>query len=291
MDTDTASVSNLVELGFTQYEARAYVGLLGKEPMTGYALSNATGIPQPKVYETLRRLTRKGIAVAIEGEPAKFVVLPPAQVLWRLDIEFRRRLADAELELMRESQTDGEPQFRFFRSLDKWTEIEHLAIELIDSAARHIYVSMNCATPGAIVEALQRADARGVQSDVLYFGAVELDIKNGRSVRHASTDGVVYRHHQARHLAVVVDASQVVWALAESGETWEAITGDDRLVVALVKGYVRHDIYVQQIAQDLGSSLTERYGPGLKDLVRAQRDDESTPKEWSALGTRQFRTA
>ena len=43
-------VGRLTELGFSVYEARAYVGLLGQEPMTGYALANLTGIPQPKVY-------------------------------------------------------------------------------------------------------------------------------------------------------------------------------------------------------------------------------------------------
>jgi HTH-type transcriptional regulator, sugar sensing transcriptional regulator len=42
-------VQRLIELGFSQYEAQAYVGLLGREPLTGYALSNLTGIPQPKV--------------------------------------------------------------------------------------------------------------------------------------------------------------------------------------------------------------------------------------------------
>jgi sugar-specific transcriptional regulator TrmB len=65
------AVQRLIELGFSQYEARAYVGLLGREPLTGYALSNVTGIPQPKVYETLRRLTGRGAVAAMEGEPAR----------------------------------------------------------------------------------------------------------------------------------------------------------------------------------------------------------------------------
>ncbi len=54
------AVARLIELGFSQYEAQAYVGLLGREPLTGYALANVTGIPQPKVYETLRLADREG---------------------------------------------------------------------------------------------------------------------------------------------------------------------------------------------------------------------------------------
>ena len=70
MDTVSRAVEQLAELGFSQYEARAYVGLLGAEPLTGYALANRTRIPQPKVYETLRRLEDKQAVVRVgdDGE-------------------------------------------------------------------------------------------------------------------------------------------------------------------------------------------------------------------------------
>ncbi|MGH9102061.1 MAG: hypothetical protein ACRDYD_03620, partial [Acidimicrobiales bacterium] len=86
-------------------------------------------------------------------------------------------------------------------------------------------------------------------------------------VRHLSTHGIVYRHHQARHLAVVADSRETLWALAASGDDWRAVTTGDPLLAALVKGYVRHDIYVQQIAADFGELLESSYGPGLERLV------------------------
>ncbi|MGH9103278.1 MAG: TrmB family transcriptional regulator, partial [Acidimicrobiales bacterium] len=162
MSADPASVERLMELGFSQYEARAYVGLLGKEPMTGYALSNATGIPQPKVYETLRRLARKGTAVQLEGTPARFVALPPAQVLSHLETAFRRRLADAELDLMREAQGGGARELAVLQAMTDWEAIEARAVQLIDSSTRHLYVSLNCEDADAARDALRRADGRGV---------------------------------------------------------------------------------------------------------------------------------
>jgi sugar-specific transcriptional regulator TrmB len=57
--------------------------------MTGYALSNVTGIPQPKVYETLRRLTSKGVVAAMDSEPARFAAVPAERLLADLEHSFR----------------------------------------------------------------------------------------------------------------------------------------------------------------------------------------------------------
>lgn len=289
MTSGPSTVERLVGLGFSQYEARAYIGLLGATPMTGYALSNVTGIPQPKVYETLRRLARKGIAVALEGEPSRFAAVPPDQLLSRLDVEFRRRLADAEVGLMREADVSGQ-DLRVFPALHDWASIEQRFVELLDAASRHAYLSVNCDETAVLRDAIRRADARGVRCDLLHFGKEPLEVEHGRSLRHLSTEGVVYRHHQARHLALVVDTSQVLWALAPDGDSWEAIWADDGLLAAAVKGYVRHDIYVQQISNDYGEELEARYGPGLEELVVPRRA-ASAPQLREQKSRKRARTA
>ncbi|MGH9087537.1 MAG: TrmB family transcriptional regulator [Acidimicrobiales bacterium] len=290
MDRDPGTVERLVELGFSQYEARAYVGLLGGEPMTGYALSNATGVPQPKVYETLRRLARKGVAVMLGGEPARFVALPPAQLISQLDDSFRRRLADAELALMRQSD-DGDTHYRVLEAMDDWSAVQAGAVELLDAATRHAYVSLNCEDAEATAAAIRRADGRGVRIDALLFGKEPMTLRHGRAIRHESTDGVVYRHHQARHLAVVVDSTRVLWALAPDGGAWDAVTTDDALLAAAIKGYVRHDMYVQQIVAEFGSDLADRYGPGLEQLVVPREAAEQAAPAAKAPSRRRQRSA
>lgn len=271
MERDQGTIERLVELGFSQYEARAYVGLLASgQPMTGYALSNVTGVPQPKVYETLRRLARKGIAVMLSGEPVRFVALPPAQLLTQLDVDFRRRLADAELALVRADSAEG-AQYRVFDALGTWAAVQAEAVRLLDEATRHAYVSLNAEQADATTEAIARADARSVRLDVLLFAKEPMELVHGRVVRHESTDGVVYRHHQARHLAVVADSTKVLWALAPDGGKWDAMAADDSLMAAAIKGYVRHDIYVQQIANEFSTELAARYGPALEELVLPQQ--------------------
>jgi sugar-specific transcriptional regulator TrmB len=271
MDEDV--VGRLIELGFSQYEAQAYLGLVGKEPMTGYALANATGIPQPKVYETLRRLERKGVAVPLPGDPARFVALPPAQLLSQLEGDFRRRLSDAEVGLARATAADGETELTVMRVARSWNVIEKSAVDLLGEARRHVYVSINLDDPARVIEAVERLDSRGIPSEILHFGEAPLNVSHGRLLRHETTDGILYRHHQARHLAIVADGSKVLWSLAADGRAWESVSADDALLAAAIKGYIRHDIYVQQIARDFGDVLAERYGPGLEDLVVPQRPE------------------
>ena len=54
--TDAGRIGALLErLGFTEYEARAYLTLLGRNPLTGYELAKLSGIPRPNVYPVLDR--------------------------------------------------------------------------------------------------------------------------------------------------------------------------------------------------------------------------------------------
>lgn len=267
MTSQQGAVGRLIELGFSQYEAQAYVGLLGREPLTGYALSNITGIPQPKVYETLRRLTAKGVVAVMDSEPVRFVAVPADRLLADLEKSFRDRLAGAQQELASVTPADGAGSYRVLRSYPRWAAIAERAIEVIDGSRRHVYLSVNCPEPGGIADAIGRADARGVVCDVLYFGEPIVSLRHGRTVGHDSTRGVVYRRHQARHLAVVADSADVVWAVAENGTDWQSVAGRDPLLAALAKGYIRHDIYVQQIWDEFHEVLSERWGPGMQQLV------------------------
>ena len=280
MTSQQGAVQRLIELGFSQYEAQAYVGLLGREPLTGYALSNVTGIPQPKVYETLRRLTARGVVAAMEGEPARFVAVPAEQLLADLEGSFRARLAGAQRELADVTQAPGTSGYRVLRAFTSWEAIEERTVGVIDGSSRHVYVSVNCPDPQGIAVALGRADGRGVvcdvlgqvssldgTSNVLHFGEPIVELHHGRTVGHDSTRGVVYRRHQARHVAVVGDSADVVWAVAEDGADWQSVAGHDQLLAALAKGYIRHDFYVQQIWNEFHDVLAERWGPGMQQLV------------------------
>ena len=266
MTGQSSVVNQLVALGFSQYEARTYVGLAGQAAMTGYALSNATQVPQPKVYETLRRLEEKRAVVKISDQPARYVAIDPEQLLEQLEARFRAQLADARAGLG-EIADGGGGDVHVFEGTRSWPAIARFASEAISHASRHVYISGHARQLGQLQKEIEGAEARGVQLDVLCFGRTRIKLEHGRLLTHSSTDGVIYRHHQARHLALVADNSTSLWALAPSGQDWNSLTGSDPMLTSVIKGYIRHDTFVQQIYEDFREPLKERYGPGLRALV------------------------
>lgn len=264
--TDLA-VERLTELGFSPYEARTYVGLLGTGPATGYAVAGATGVPQPKVYETLRRLKERAAVVELPGRPARWSAVPPETLLDQLNDNFADRLGSArdELASLASDPPDAEPQL-VWRLTDR-TRILETARSLIAAATRHVYLSGTANPLRELADLIMAGDHRGIEFSVLHFGDLSLHVTNGQTFRHATTDSVVRPSHRAKHLAIVVDSTATLWSIARDGSNWDGVRADDPLLASAVKGYIRHDIFVQRMYAALPDELHQHFGPGLLRLA------------------------
>jgi sugar-specific transcriptional regulator TrmB len=270
-------IDALMDLGFSQYEARTYIGLIGREPMTGYAIAKDTQVPQPKVYETLGRLVERGAVLQASDSPAKFIAVAPSRVLAQLESTMRQRISTVELEIsrMRTSANDLTPLRPYQEGLS-WTALCAAARDLISITESKVYLSGHSAHLDALSDVVRRADDRRVRVNVLCFGDPPFVLKNGAILRHESTDQLVYPHHQARHLALACDDGLAVWALARDGKNWEGIWSDsDPLLAALVKGFIRHDLFLQRMYHDFTDEIVGRYGPGLTGLFEWRRPGDT----------------
>lgn len=270
-------VFRLNELGFSKYEAQAYVGMIGEESVTGYALSNRTGIPQPKAYETLRRLAERGAAVKVSDGPARYAAVPTERLLEQLDSQFRERLEGAQADF-REVRTAGSHEWQEpIVRMDGYDAVRTRAERMINGAEAKLYVSGWSQHLGDLSEPLRDADHRGVELIVLCFGALGFEITHGSAFRHASTEGALYPHHRSRQLAVVADSGSMLWALAPDGHDWGGIYSEDMRLVMVLKAYLRHDIYVQKVHEQLGDQMREVFGPGLEYLTNVASSETLSP--------------
>lgn len=267
----------LLELGFSQYEARCYVGLLGPDPQTGYGVAKVTGVPQPKVYEALRKLVSRGAAREITGEPVRFMAVPPDELFSNLKLAFEDRLALAYETSRKVAGSGASSNLEQVERLDQLSQVTEAARQSIEAAERRVYLSASPAELQTLRAPIEDAVERGVDVVLLSFGRVPFVMEGLRVFHHASTDGAVFRHHQARHVALVADSRQTVYGVAPDGHAWHGIVTASVPIIAAVKGFIRHDIDMQQVYADFGPQLVEAYGPGLQALEGYRQDPVERP--------------
>lgn len=280
----TQFVQSLLELGFSQYEARCYVGLLVPEAQTGYGVAKLTGVPQPKVYEALRKLVSRGAARELAGEPVRFVAVPPEELLADLKESFEGKL---ELARTTSRQVAGAGQAAGLEHVERLTLLPQViaaTAKSIGLAQRRVYLSASAPELTALRRPIEDAVARGVDAVVLSFGRVPFTLEGLRVFHHASTEGAVYRHHQSRHVALVADSHETVYGVAPDGKAWHGIATTSMPIIAAVKGYIRHDIDMQQVYADFGPQLIDLYGPGLQGLEGYRRQDRAQDRQPDVVG-------
>src|SRR5699024_8040095 len=80
MTSKTEAPGLLQALGFSEYEARAYVALLGETDLNGYEVAKASGMPRANVYPVLERLVSRRAARRIETRAGRrYAAIPPEE--------------------------------------------------------------------------------------------------------------------------------------------------------------------------------------------------------------------
>ena len=92
-------------LGLTEYQSKAYLGLLligsseSKSSATAPMIAKQVGIPQPKIYNTLERLEERGLVQSNHERPKKYYALPPSSSLSRLLQSITQKVTKATAQL------------------------------------------------------------------------------------------------------------------------------------------------------------------------------------------------
>jgi sugar-specific transcriptional regulator TrmB len=96
----TELIDKLQKFGFTENEAKIYIGLLSLGEATAREIHEFTHVPRPKIYATLERMSKKKYVEVIEGIPAYFRCIGPEQLTERLRDEFRFSLDETLKDLI-----------------------------------------------------------------------------------------------------------------------------------------------------------------------------------------------
>jgi sugar-specific transcriptional regulator TrmB len=91
----TLTAQRLTEVGFSKYEACAYLALIGHDDSTAVEVADRAGVPRQRIYDVLENLRAKELIEVREGRPTRHTARPPSVALPAL-LAARQRQQAAE---------------------------------------------------------------------------------------------------------------------------------------------------------------------------------------------------
>jgi predicted transcriptional regulator len=265
----TLAVEHLQQLGFSQYEAQAYVALLQKNPVNGYALAKRSGIPRANIYAVLRKLEERGAVLRVDTPDGLcYAPLAPAELISKLNREHKTSLEAAVQAL---SEVAAPPALEYTQNLHGLTTLLEQAANLLEASEQSLLAIFWPEEAHALAEPLRRAQERGVRVVTLCL--------NGCPQPCGACQGNISRYQlmpfdQTRWLVLVRDGAELLAGEIDPSRETLAVRTRQQMLVRLAAGYIQNSIALAQIVSDLGSRFDRAISPqAIAELDALQSGD------------------
>ena len=240
-------IERLLRIGFSEYEAKAYIALLRKNPVTGYELSKLSGVPRSMIYEVVGKLTARGAAMTLRtGGAVKYAPVSSGEFLDQLQREHKDLITTLRDDL---STFASAPDLEYVWNLEGHENIMGKAMEMIGQAEHRIYLALLPDTFSALLPALQEAIRQGVR--VVIYTTGDLDLPGGQVVVAPLSEEALTQVG-GLGLILVIDGQEVLIAEWLSETHARASWTSSRLLVVIAEHHLRTDLYLPQVLALLG---------------------------------------
>jgi Cd2+/Zn2+-exporting ATPase len=240
-------IDKLVKIGFSEYEAKAYIALLRESPVTGYQLSKLSGVPRSMIYEVLGKLTARGAAMTLRtGGATKYAPVPAIEFLDQLRREHEELTDSLKDDL---AILTAAPNLEYVWHIEGHDNIMAKAMEMIDQAKSGIYLALLPATFPTLKSSLEGAVARGVR--VVIYTASALELPGGQVVVAPLSEEALTQVG-GLGLILVIDGEEVLVAEWLPATQARASWTSSPLLVFIAEHHLRTDPYLPHILALLG---------------------------------------
>jgi len=172
--------NKFVKLGFTEYEAKILAALMMIGPATAREIHELSGVPRPKIYETLKSLAKKGYIEIQYGKPLIFVPLSQETLIEKLRSSFAT-IIDSLVHDIKQFTIQKKSRPIYTSTLVSENSILFKLREMISKAKREIKIVV--ADPRILLPVkniLKAASDRGITIDCImleYDRAIAREVK------------------------------------------------------------------------------------------------------------------
>jgi len=263
------ALSLIQQLGFTAYEAKAYLGLLACQPASAYEVAKQSTVPTSKIYETLNKLVAKGIVrptLAADQQGQHYVALNPAdfsQQIRETTASQTRELLPL-LELVNESQGED-----YIWPIATHDQVAAKAGEIIRQANQSVLISCWAEELLWLSRDLHAAESAGLQIALVHFGQPSQTIG---ATYHHPVEKTLYQEKGGRGLTLVTDNQVVLIANYRQTGAVDAAWSRNQAFVTVAEDYIKHDVYITKVTRFLNDAMLARFGDEyekLRDIFNA----------------------
>lgn len=258
-------VEQLQGLGFSEYEARAYIALLQSSPATAYEVSKAAGLPRANTYSALEICTQKGAVQPFSQNPTRYVPVDPQNLLARIARDTSSRCQQLASDL---SHLKAREERDFVWNLQGADAVNAMIAEMIANARVHVWIKAHEDVVETHRTALRDATERGVTIMIILFGQDEARFRFNDNVRIYLHEGNGVRVGNADNLFTITTDFKTALTAKMHGEVYAAYTRSEP-IVTMAESLIRHDLYLAEIFQRFGTQIDEAFGPFLASLRRS----------------------
>jgi sugar-specific transcriptional regulator TrmB len=246
-------IEKLIALGFSEYEAKAYVALLRENPVTGYQLSKLSGVPRSMIYEVVGKLIARGAAMSLRQEGVvRYAPVPPEEFLDQLHREHEALITALQRDLA--PPYPPPPDLEYVWNIEGRENILAKAEEMVRQAGREIYLSLTPATFPQLRPALLEAIRRGIR--VVVYSPEPLDLPGGQVVI-APVSEEAQERVEGLWLILVIDQKEVLIGEQLGALQARASWTSSPLLVFIAEHHLRTDPYLPRILVCLGDRAGE----------------------------------
>jgi len=245
-------IDKLVELGFSEYEAKAYVALLRESPVTGYQLSKTSGVPRSMIYEVLGKLIARGAVLTLRKDGGtNYAPIPAERFLDRLHREHEQLVVSLKEDL---AALTSAFDLDYVWNIEGHENIMAKAREMIGQAKSRIYLALLPATFPALQPALEGAIERGVRAAI--YTTHDLDLPGGQVVVTSWSEEALSQAG-GLGLILIIDGEEVLigeWlSVTQARASWTS----SPLLVFVAEHHLRTDLYLPQVLALLGDQARD----------------------------------
>ncbi len=232
MPETTNIVAALVSLGLSNYEAKAYTGLLTENPVTGYQLSKVSGVPRSRIYETLEKLYSKGLVQVQDSEPKNYTPVDIEEFFNRVKLEVMNNMKTLRTDLEKIQTVKGiQPGIW---NVEGRKNILAKADHLIKSAESSILI---CAWNDDLNElqiTLEETVNKGMNLNIISFGIFEID---GFDKIYPQFRDIELKN-DCRDFTMIIDKNRMFSGATMPFETCRAVITEEPSLVYIAREYL-----------------------------------------------------